>query len=320
MDITIFCSQFQLSLHLVPSILCQSPAWRGYSHQKENIDDALHSPVPKILQQCGWQRNLGPRVHPLLGNFWPLPFATFHHCPECQPSGQFPLQEPQPCKALNFSTSTANPLTSHHTLWNGTMPHLWQAPWHLLVSVNPWICSRSSLQALWVDTVQPPSKMRLRALASAWLLPSDGSSVSQAQGQPPLSGLPSSHTILAPLSLTDPLVTTNGRSLLQSPQRTSASLGVTYALPGLSLDPSLHVPQLHPTSVNQSWECALDLFPLWHPQLHRPSPLTVPAHPSIPLLSSLSSYSLITRSQALGSLLALSLSFPAYPGRHLSIL
>ena len=137
MDITIFCSQFQLSLHLVPSILCQSPAWRGYSHQKENIDDALHSPVPKILQQCGWQRNLGPRVHPQLGNFWPLPFATFHHCPECQPSGQFPLREPQPCKALNFSTSTANPLTSHHTLWNGTMPHLWQAPWHLLVSVNP---------------------------------------------------------------------------------------------------------------------------------------------------------------------------------------
>ena len=63
-DITIFCNQLQLSLHLIPSFLWQSPVWRGYSHQKENMDDALHSPVPKIPQQCAWQRNLGPRVHP----------------------------------------------------------------------------------------------------------------------------------------------------------------------------------------------------------------------------------------------------------------
>ena len=320
MDITIFCSQFQLSLHLVPSILCQSPAWRGYSRQKENIDDALHSPVPKILQQCGWQRKLGPRVHPQLGNFWPLPFATFHHCPECQPSRQSPLREPQPCKALNLSTSTANPLTSHHTLWNGTMPHLWQAPWHLLVSVNPLdllkVFTPSLLSGHCAASLKDEIKSSGQCLAVTfwWVFCSTSPRPAPSEWTALLACYP------APLSLTDPLVITNGRSLLQSPQRTSASLGVTYALPGLSLDPSLHVPQLHPTSVNQSWECALDLFSPWHPQLHRPSPLTVAAHPSIPLLSSLSSYSLISRTQALGSLLALSLSFPAYPGRHLSIL
>ena len=53
------------------------------------------------------------------------------------------------------------------------------------------------------------------------------------------------------------------------------------------------------------------------------TPQTIPSDrncpPIHPLLSSLSSYSLITRSQALGSLLAPSLSFPAYPERHLSI-
>ena len=196
-DITIFCNQLQLSLHLIPSFLWQSPVWRGYSHQKENMDDALHSPVPKIPQQCAWQRNLGPRVDPPPGNFWPLPFTIFHHCPECQPSGQF--------------------------------------------------------QAFWVDTVQPPSKMRLRALASAWLLLSDGSSVPQAQGQPPLSGPPSSHAIL----LNYPLVTTNGCSFLWSPQRTSASLGVP-SLASLLTPQSMCLSSIPPLSTNPEnvpWIC-----------------------------------------------------------------
>ena len=137
-DITIFCHQLQLLLHLVPSFLCQSPVWRGYSHQKENMDDALHSPVPKILQQCAWQRNLGPRVHPPPGNFWRLPFTIFHHCPECQPSGQFPLREPQPCKALNFSTSQLIPSLP-------TIPSV-TGQCHILdkLPATSWICSRSS--------------------------------------------------------------------------------------------------------------------------------------------------------------------------------
>ena len=259
-----------------------------------------------------WQRNLGPRVHPHLGNFWTLPFAIFHHRPECQPSGQSPLQNLSPAKPWIFQLlrlipslpTTSSEMRSCHIL-----DKLPDTSWFLW---TPWICSRSSLQAFWVDTVQPPSKMRLRALASAWLLPSDGSSAPQAQGQPPVSGLPSSHAI--PLHYHSLIHWSQPMVIPSSP------LGVTYALPGLSLNPSLHVPQLHPTSVKQSWECTLDLFLLWHPQLHRPSPLTITAHPSTPLLSSLSSYSLITRTQALGSLLALSLSFPAYPGRHLSIL